>query len=393
MSCLVDTGVLCSLGNDCREVAGNLQRLSGEDMQAHFMRPDHDGRVVGRVEAELPPMKGSLSDFDCRNNRLAAAALDQIRHSINVAIAGYGKTRVGVVMGTSTSGIAASEQAVRVLAETGSYPPDYHAIQGTLGGLGEFVARYLGVGGPVYTLSTACSSSGNALIAARRLIRLGLCDAVVTGGVDSLCELTLQGFGSLEALSSSHSRPFTSNRDGVNIGEAAAVFLLDSAPGTIRFCGGACTSDAYHISAPHPEGRGALAAMRGALEDANLGPEAISYLNLHGTGTPHNDSMESKAVFQLYGDRIACSTTKPFTGHTLGAAAALELVFCWLLLSESNAVQLPPTVGLDTRDPNLAPLQLVAPGDGPKKALEYCMSNSFAFGGNNVSLIIGRTND
>ena len=391
MPYLADTGLLCSLGSSRGEVTMNLQGLSGPDVQSQVMRLDDNGRIVGRIEADLSPLEKDLSPYDCRNNRLTAAALEQIRQSINAVIDRYGTNRIGVVMGTSTSGIGASEQAVRALAETGDYPPGYDAVQGALGGLGEFVAHYLGLNGPAFTVSTACSSSGNALIAARRLIRLGLCDAVITGGVDSLCELTLQGFSSLEALSASNSRPFTASRDGLNVGEAAAVFLLNNKPGPIRFCGGACTSDAYHISAPHPQGRGAHAAMKGALEDAELEPSSISYLNLHGTGTPHNDSMESAAVYRLFGDRLPCSTTKPFTGHTLGAAAALELAFCWLLLNETKPVQLPPTVGLETRDLELAPIWLVAPNDGPVRALEYCMSNSFAFGGNNVSLIIGRT--
>jgi len=358
---LIDTGLLCSLGNDRDEIAIGLRGLVRQGQHHRRMQADERGRIVGKVDAELPPLTGNLAPYDCRNNRLVAAALRQIQEVINDAIERYGKGRIAVVMGTSTSGIGATEYAVRSQVESGNYPEGFHAIQGSLSGLGEFVAHYLGIEGPAYTVSTACSSSGNALITARRLIQLGLCDAVVTGGVDSLFELTLQGFGSLEALSAAHTRPFTTDRDGINIGEAAAVFLLDSERGPIRFCGGSCSSDAHHISAPHPEGRGAQAAMQGALADAGLEPSAISYLNLHGTGTPQNDNMESIAVDRIFGDQVPCSTTKPFTGHPLGAAAALELGFCWLLLNESGPVALPPTSHLEDRDPGLAPIWLVSP--------------------------------
>lgn len=387
---LNNTGLVCTLGSSRDEVAGHLQRLTGEVDKPGMMSVDPKGRVVGRVDVELPELPAALTAFNCRNNRLAAAALEQIRPNIESAVHAHGTDRIGVVMGTSTSGIAATEDAVSTLKETGDYPVGYHAIQGALGGLGEFVARYFGLTGPAYTVSTACSSGGNALLAARRLIRLGLCDAVVAGGADSLCEMTLQGFSSLEALSIGHSRPFSAGRDGINIGEAAAAFLVSREPGPVRFCGGACTSDAHHISAPHPEGRGAFAAMNEALQDAGLEPEAVSYLNLHGTGTPHNDSMESLAVYRLFGGNLPCSSSKPFTGHTLGAAAALELAICWLLLNEQDPVKLPPTAGLEDRDPDLPPIGLVVPDDAIGR-LSYCMSNSFAFGGNNVSLVIGKS--
>lgn len=296
-------------------------------------------------------------------------------------------------MATSTSGIVESERAVRQLKGDGSYPSTYHATQGMLGGLGEFVTAFLKLGGPSYTLSTACSSSANAALSARRMIRSGICDAVVFGGVDSLCEMTLQGFGALGAQSSSFCRPFASNRDGINIGEGAAVFLLSREARGARLVGGAGSSDAHHISAPHPEGDGAFQSMDGALQDAGLEPGEISYINLHGTATQHNDCMESKAVYRLFGDQVPCSSTKSFTGHTLGAAGALELGFCWLLLEQERGWRFPPSLYLDDHDPGLSPIQLVGNALINEARPEYCLSNSFAFGGSNVSLIIGRTND
>jgi 3-oxoacyl-[acyl-carrier-protein] synthase-1 len=258
-----------------------------------------------------------------------------------------------------------------------------------LGGLGDFVAQYLGLSGPAYTLSTACSSSANAALSARRLLLAGLADAVVFGGVDSLCEMTLQGFDSLEAQSAENNKPMSVERDGINIGEAAAIFLMSSEPTGPVLIGGCGSSDAHHISAPQPDGDGAYAAMAGALADAGLSPDQIDYINLHGTATQQNDSMESKAISRLFPKQIPCSSTKSLTGHTLGAAGALELGFCWLLLQANAHVRLPPALYRNDIDPELAPLSLA--DEKPVHNLpDYCLSNSFAFGGSNVSLIIGR---
>jgi len=345
---------------------------------------------VAEVKADLEKLPLALANYDCRNNRLAASALEQIRPTLEAAISCYGSSRVAVIMGTSTSGIAQSEKAVRALLHEGKYPPGYHAIQGILGGLGEFVSAYLGTTGPCYTLSTACASSASAMLSARRLLRLGLCDAVVVGGVDSLCEMTLQGFASLEALSTSYCKPFSRDRDGINLGEAAALFLLSREPGEVALLGGAASSDAHHISAPHPEGAGAFQAMYGALSDAGLEPAKIDYVNLHGTGTVQNDSMEAKAVHKLFGKQVACSSSKSMTGHTLGASGALELSVCWLLLTQASNWRLPPSLYTEERDESLSPIRLTGTSDSGTQRPRYCLSNSFAFGGSNVSLLIGR---
>ena len=402
---LNDLGLLCTLGADKAAVAATLLDAAAPlpDPAALFTRRGH--YTVGEVAAPLNPLPAGFAAHDCRNNRLAAAALEQIRPAVESAIAQYGARRVGAVLATSTSGIAETGEAVRSIANGGGYPPGYHAGQGVLAGLAEFSAALLGLQGPAYTMSTACSSSANAALSARRLLASGVCDAVVFGGVDTLCEMTLQGFGALAAQSAGCCKPFTRERDGINIGEAAAVFLMSREGGGPRLLGGAGSSDAHHISAPHPEGEGACRAMRGALADAGLQPGDIDYLNLHGTGTPQNDSMESIAAHRVFGDAVPCSSTKSMTGHTLGAAGALELGFCYLLLQRKSDWRLPPALYRDERDPALAPFRWVGDGVGDGVGDEagdeaggwaqaaarprYCQSNSFAFGGSNVSLILG----
>lgn len=386
---LNDVGVLSTLGKSKQDtVATLLTRGECVPKQENLLSALW-GHQVGRVHLDLPPLPISLSRFDCWNNRLAAAAIEQIRPAIEKAIGSYGVSRIGVVMGTSTTGIASTEDAVRSLLLDGEYLPGYHPIRGALGGLGEFVAAYMGIMGPVSTVSTACSSSGNALLSARRLLRLGVCDAVVVGGVDSLCKLTLQGFGALGALASGYCKPLGASRDGINIGEAAAIFLMSRDVSAVGFLGGAASSDAHHISAPHPQGEGAFRAMQGALKDAGLHAVDIDYLNLHGTGTPQNDSMECLAVNRLLGDSTPCSSTKSMTGHTLGAASALELALCWLLLNCEDTWRLPPSLHLPEIDPHLAPVRLTEADDYEGSRPRVCMSNSFAFGGSNVSLVIG----
>jgi 3-oxoacyl-[acyl-carrier-protein] synthase-1 len=390
---LNDVGVLCTLGTSKEDIVAALLTRGEHVPKPENLFSSQWGHQVGRIHQKLPPVPAFLSQFDCRNNRMAVAALEQIRPAIDDTMECYGANRIGVVMGTSTSGIAETEDAVRSLIMEGEYPEGYHAIRGALGGLGEFVAAYLEIGGPVSTVSTACSSSGNAVLSARRLLDLGLCDAVVVGGVDSLCKMTVQGFASLEATAFDYCKPLTAARDGINIGEGAAIFLMSRDVGAVRLIGVAGSSDAHHISAPHPEGDGAFQAMSHALRDGGLQATDIDYLNLHGTGTPHNDSMECMAVNRLFGDSTPCSSTKSMTGHALGAASALELSFCWLLLSCSDTWRLPPSLHLEERDPQLAPVLLTGLNTYKEHRPRMCMSNSFAFGGNNVSLVIGATDE
>lgn len=386
-------GLICALGHGQADVAARLFAGDCSGMRpAPGWIPERQP-PVGAVTQPLPAVP--LPEQHSRNNQLLYAAALQIEPALRQAITHYGAHRVGVVLGTSTSGIAEGSAAIGHFLASDHFPADYHYAQQVLSAPADFLAEWLQLGGPAYVISTACTSSGRALLSARRLLDLGVCDAVLCGGVDSLCHLTLNGFSALEAISDRRCNPFSANRDGINIGEAAALFLMTRAPEAqgerIALLGAGASSDAHHISAPDPTGAGALQCMGKALDNAGLEPAHIHYLNLHGTATPHNDAMESLAVDTLFGAGLPCSSSKPMTGHTLGAAGALEAAFCWLSLSRHNPLGLlPPHLWDGQPDPALPELTLV---DGSQRLAAHgprrLMSNSFAFGGNNVSLILG----
>lgn len=386
-------GLICALGHGQADVAARLFAGDCSGMRpAPGWIPERQP-PVGAVTQPLPAVP--LPEQHSRNNQLLYAAALQIEPALRQAITQYGAHRVGVVLGTSTSGIAEGSAAIGHFLASDHFPADYHYAQQVLSAPADFLADWLQLGGPAYVISTACTSSGRALLSARRLLDLGVCDAVLCGGVDSLCHLTLNGFSALEAISDRRCNPFSANRDGINIGEAAALFLMTRAPEAqgerIALLGAGASSDAHHISAPDPTGAGALQCMGKALDNAGLEPAHIHYLNLHGTATPHNDAMESLAVDTLFGAGLPCSSSKPMTGHTLGAAGALEAAFCWLSLSRHNPLGLLPPHRWDGQpDPALPELTLV---DGSQRLAAHgprrLMSNSFAFGGNNVSLILG----
>jgi len=339
---------------------------------------------VGRVPDPLP----GPEDLP-RYARLLLAALEEIRDEVAAEIARWGPDRVGVVLGTSTSGVAEMERAIVHLGRHGALPAGFRYDEVEMGAPARFLAQWLGLGGPAFTVSTACTSSGKALVSARNLLRLGLCDAVITGGVDVLCRLTLNGFSSLGASTQTLTNPMSVNRSGINIGEGSVLFVLRSDPSEVALLGAGESSDAYHISSPDPEGLGAETAMRLALADAGLA--GAGYLNLHATATDKNDEMESRAVAKVFPQGIPCGGTKPLTGHMLGAAAATELAFCWLALQPSwNPDRLlPPHCWDGQADPALPALNLV-PAGARDPDLRVCLSNAFAFGGNNLSLVAGR---
>lgn len=341
---------------------------------------------LGIYNAELPEIPLSEPKWQSRNNRFALAALNQIRSEVNQAIERYGQHRVGVIIGTSTSGISESESYLKQRATTGKVPDAYDYCMQEMGATASFVASLLGVTGPVFGISTACSSGAKALASARRLLRAGVCDVVIAGGVDTLCHLTVQGFSSLEAVSDQLCNPFSKNRCGINIGEGAGLFLVSREPHGVELAGVGESSDAHHISAPDPSGAGAIRCMSAALQDAGITPQDIGYINLHGTATPLNDQMESRAVAELFGQSGRCSSTKPFTGHTLGAAGALEAAICWLAL-EKNFI--PQHFWDNCPDLTLPAINLTK-GVAEPEGFQYALSNSFAFGGNNISLILRR---
>ena len=380
-------GLICALGRDKQQVARSLFAGDCSGMRDEAGWVPERSLPVAAVKGPLAALPAHLSRQHSRNNQLLLEAALQIRDDIDQAIQAYGPGRIGVVLGTSTSGIDEASRGIAHYLRDQHFPAHYDYQQQELGAPANFLADWLQLSGPAYVISTACTSSARALMSARRLLDLGLCDAVLCGGVDSLCQLTLNGFSALEAVSDQRCNPFSVNRDGINIGEAAVLFLMSRESGTqqpIALLGGGASSDAHHISAPEPSGRGALQAMRKALSSAGLAAQQIGYLNLHGTATQHNDAMESLAVASLFPAGVACSSTKPMTGHTLGAAGALEAAFCWLSLMEGAV---PPHIWDGQADPALPALRWAKVGDLLEK--RCLMSNSFAFGGNNVSLIIG----
>ena len=384
-------GIVCPVGNSRDAV---WQRVF-DTAESGVIPTDRysPGRMLplGVVNGVLPPVDALPLRERSRNNQLALAALAQIRNEVDAAIERFGAHRVGVVIGTSTSGIAESESAIAQHVVTGSLPEQFHYGQQELGSPASMLAKVLGVGGPAYVHSTACASSGKALASAARLINMGLCDAVVTGGVDSLCAFTVAGFSSLESVSETRCNPLSARRNGINIGEGAALFLMSREPAAVSLRGWGESSDAYHMSAPDPSGKGAAMAMQKALTRAGIASQQIDYVNLHGTATVQNDAMESRAVHALFGSELMVSSTKPFTGHALGAAGAIEAGLCWLAMQDDNAEgKLPPHLWDAQVDPSLPVLRTVDVGMRLGRPVRWSLSNSFAFGGANVALVFGR---
>lgn len=383
MPCRLSTpGVVCPLGDSLDAIASALFGGQRGLVPSDAYTP---GRILplGKVTSALVDDADWPAGHRSYNNRLLATALQRLDTAS--LLASYSPSRTGVVIGTSTSGIGETEQALAIAGREGPLPDSFRYAQQELGAPAQFVAQRLGLEGPTYVLSTACSSSARALASARRLLRSGECDAVIAGGADTLCRLTVNGFASLEAISDAPCLPFSENRNGINLGEAAVLFVVTREPGGIQLEGVGESSDAYHISAPRPDGSGALSAMGAALTQAGRDINEIDYLNLHGTGTPQNDLMESRAVTDLFSAPPPCSSTKSLTGHTLGAAGALEAAFCWLALQHGK---LPLHVYDGHYDPALPYLPLV--DNASAKAPRHVMSNSFAFGGNNASLLLSK---
>jgi 3-oxoacyl-[acyl-carrier-protein] synthase-1 len=384
--------MICPLGNDLEEIGRRLFRgESGIEPAADFL----PGRSLplGRIDSKLS--LPSLEEFPLsdrsRNNQLALAALAQIRPALDDAIERFGADRVAVVIGTSTSGIAEGESALRAFAKSGSLPEHFHYGQQELGSPAAVLAKSLGVSGPAYVQASACASSAKALASAARLISMGLCDAALAGGVDSLCAFTVAGFAALESVSATRCNPLSRNRNGINIGEGAALFLMSAEPAAVTLRGWGESSDGHHMSAPDPAGVGARLAIERSLARAQITGDRVEYVNLHGTATVQNDAMEAAVVHRIFGDRVPVSSTKPFTGHALGSACAIEAGVCWLAMQDDNkAGKLPPHLWDGMADPALPPLNVVEAGASLGHPLRCAVSNSFAFGGANASLVLAR---
>ncbi|MGY6269628.1 beta-ketoacyl-ACP synthase [Achromobacter denitrificans] len=388
-------GIVCALGQDLPGVARAAFQGSTAGMRplAGWVREGE--YTLGACAAEPPALPGWLeAHHHSRNNRLLLAAARQIEPRLRRALERYGAARIGIVVGTSTSGVNDGAPAFRALAAQGAWPPSYDYRRQELSAPSAFLARWAGIAGPAYTLSTACTSSARALLSARRLLEFDLCDAVLCGGADTLCRLAINGFAALEALDPGLCRPFSVHRAGINIGEAAALFLMEREPAdadAVALLGGGASSDAWHMSAPDPTGAGAARAMRAALDDAGIGASQIGWVNLHGTGTLHNDAMESQAMMSVFPGGVPCASTKALTGHTLGAAGALEAAMAWITLSARNPEgELLPHVWDGEPDPALPALQFsTARQRYARGRPRLAMSNSFAFGGNNACLVLG----
>jgi len=347
---------------------------------------------VGEVGGTLPTVPAELEMYASRNTAMLIAAAEEIRDDIDGAVARHGRERIAIVLGTSTSGMDQAERAVARAEASGELPPGYDFRQHELGSPAEALARYLNLEGPAFTVSTACSSSAQALADGRRLLRTGIADAVVAGGADSLCRMTVNGFHALSALSKERCNPFSRNRDGTMIGEGAALFLMQREESDIALYGVGASSDAFSMTAPEPGGRGIEHSVRQALADADLSPKTIDYVQLHGTGTLQNDAVESEVVLRMFGDETPCSSSKAQLGHTLGAAGAMGAAHCWLSASDFNReCLLPPHVWDGEAEEGLLSHSLVQPEQQfETTARRVFLSNAFAFGGNNVSLVIGK---
>ena len=358
---LTDLGIVSALGIGVAETERRLFVGDADGMKPLEGLAGGDrtvfGFVRGRVASDAPTGVGRLLDA-------AFAQLDRVALARHVDL-----SRVGVVIGTSNSTMEEFTDSPDCIDM--AYPAAFLKAKG-------------GFGGPAWCVSTACSSSAKVFASARRLLANGLCDAVIVGGADAYTRTVVEGFHALEALSPQRARPLCADRDGISLGEGAALFVMRAAESGVRLLGVGESSDAYHLTAPDPEGKGAEASMRAALADAGLAPQDIDYVNLHGTGTAYNDAMECAAVRRVFGDAVAASSTKPLTGHCLGAAGAIEAALGWIALR--RGVGLPPHVAAPV-DVGLAPFRIPQPGDATP--LRTLLSNSFAFGGSNATVILG----
>ena len=381
-------GVMSSAGANIEELFASL--VAGDQSGIkQYKTFSGDTFFAARIdESKLNPSSGRL---DMKIIRIEEAALDQIGSIIEKAKAKYGAARIAVCVGSCDNGTELSIAGHKKYFENGAFPEDYTIEMQGADYVSTFIAEKYGLQGPVCTFSTACSSSAGALIKAAELIKSGLCDAAVAGGIDIASDTTLVGFASLEAVSESITNPFSKNRSGITLGDGAAFFLLSKEPldksvPEICLMGYGESCDAHHMTSPDPSGIGAKKAIEKALSSAKIQPEEVDYINLHGTGTKFNDSMEAKAVDAVFGSyKVPCSTTKPITGHTLGAAGALELAICFAAITNNV---LPPQIWDGVFDEEMPKLNFVNKNSNLIQ-IKICLSNSFAFGGANACLVIG----
>ncbi len=375
---------LCnSLGSDREQVLNRLALGQTGLLAPSFPLPF--GTYVGELATELGPLPLPFTRYESRLARLGHALATELKASTDAAIRRWGRRRVALVLATSTGGLLETESSHLGLAAGRPLPPGYRLLRTHgLGATAELLQQVLGTEGPAFVISTACSSSAKALASGQRLIQSGVADAVIAGGLDTLCQTTLFGFQALGILSTERCKPFAGARDGINIGEGGALILLErEADSEIALLGCGESSDAYHLSAPDPEGHGAERAMRQALEQADVSPHEVGYVNAHGTGTLQNDAAEALALARVFGMGPSVVSTKSYTGHLLGAAGATEAAFCIAALERG---EIPANLGADPEDF----LGIRLGRETLQSDFRYALSNSFAFGGSNVSLLFGK---
>lgn len=373
-------GLACALGPDAASISRNLFAVGPPSAPPREFLIDGRDVPVGRLSFELQSRAG-----ETRTNCLLAHCFAQIAQEVAAARARFGAQRLAIVLGACTTGIAEAGEAMAYRNARGDWPGGFKLQAQQLDDGAWFLANLAKIEGPTYSISTACTSGARALAAGARLLRAGLCDAVLCGGADSLSPLTLNGFAALESLSQSACNPMSAHRDGIHIGEAGALFLLTRAPCPYRLSGWGESADSYHISAPDPSGAGAERALRGALAKAGLTQKDIGFVHMHGTATRLNDAMEAAVLHRVFGEDLPSASTKPLTGHTLGTAGALQAAFCIMSLQERR---LPPHHWDGVRDPDLPSIRLV--GSAESWAGHHALSASYAFGGNNCALVISR---
>ena len=385
-------GVVNALGCGKKEIFKQL--MSGTRsgiVKRHDLLTDDSPLYVGEVSGDLPEIPDELSSYRSRNSSLLMMAVEEIRDDIENVITRFGRDRVAIIMGSSTSGVSESEKAFHHIQQHQNLPGHFDIRQQELGSVSEFLALYLELQGLAYTISTACSSASHALASGRRILKAGLADAVLAGGVDSLCQLTANGFHALSLLSKTICNPFSRQRDGITLGEGAALFLMQREESEIALLGCGTSSDGYSMTAPDPNGNGVELAINMALKDAECAPDDIDYIHLHGTGTKQNDQVESLVIKRIFGDRLPYSSSKGQIGHTLGTAGAMGAAHCWLAAHHQNESRwLPPHIWDNKSDSELLTDNFVDIGQTYADPKDIFLVNAFAFGGNNVSLILGR---
>ncbi|MCP4446863.1 MAG: beta-ketoacyl-ACP synthase [Myxococcales bacterium] len=339
----------------------------------------------GTVGDEMPPLPSKYQDYECRQARLALGIYQGVSSAVDTALKKWGNARVALILATSTGGIAETETALQVHRRKGHFPAHFQMErQHNFYAHCRFLKMTSGIGGPSFVISTACSSSTKVFASARRMIAADVVDAVLVGGIDSLCLTTLHGFHSLGILSDQRCKPFSGERKGLSIGEGGALLLLErEGESAVSLLGCAETSDAHHMSSPHPEGLGAILAMKQALEESGLSPQEIGHINAHGTGTLHNDASEARAVAEVFGRHVPVVSTKGYTGHMLGAAGATEAVFACMALEDQR---IPKSLGADPVD---EAIEMQVNQKQQERVLKTVASNSFGFGGSNACAVFG----